>query len=177
MYTNKSIYLHCAPLPPFAFRSARLSLSSSAVRAVSVTAAAVVLARGAGAPLPPAACAFAHHVLVHREMRALLLSAAALAVPAASLFGVDVSEPVSASSADCLAKAGITFGIARAWHSDDSGYDEGATKTLKAFAATSPPIAGDVYMFPCVKQRARSALAPLATPQLDKSSSSARLQP
>ena len=108
-------------------------------------------------------------------MRALLLSAVALAVPAASLFGVDVSEPVSASSADCLAKAGITFGIARAWHSDDSGYDEGATKTLKAFAATSPPIAGDVYMFPCVKQRARSArvaihlLAPLATPQLDNS--------
>lgn len=141
-----------------------------------MTAAAVVLARGAGATLPPAACAFAHHVLVHREMRALLLSAA-LAVPAASLFGVDVSEPVSPSSADCLAKAGITFGIARAWHSDDSGYDEGATKTLKAFAATSPPIAGDVYMFPCVKQRARSALAPLATPQLDKSSSSARLQP
>ena len=119
-----------------------------------MTAAAVVLARGAGAAtLPPAAFAFAHHVLVHREMRALLLSAA-LAVPAASLFGVDVSESVSAASSACLAKAGITFGIARAWHSDDSGYDEGATKTLKAFAATSPPIAGDVYMFPCVKQRA-----------------------
>lgn len=95
------------------------------------------------------------------RLRASLWAALAMQASAASLFGVDVSAPVSASAAACLAKAGISFGIARAWHSDLSGYDTGATKSLKAFAAASPPIAGDVYMFPCSFASAASQIAQL----------------
>jgi hypothetical protein len=90
-----------------------------------------------------------------------LLLCVLLAAPAAALLGVDVSEPVSRSSAACMAKSGISFGIARAWHSDLSGYDTGATTSLKSWAAASPPIAGDVYMFPCSFASASSQVAQL----------------
>ena len=79
-------------------------------------------------------------------MRALLCPLAA----AAALLGVDVSTPVSDADARCMAgTANISFGIARAWHSDYSGYDTGATTSLRAWAAAG--ITAHAYMFPCTR--------------------------
>ncbi len=44
-------------------------------------------------------------------------AAAAFAALAAATLGVDVSQPVSTSSAKCLVSSGYTFAVVRAWKS------------------------------------------------------------
>ena len=94
-----------------------------------------------------------------RLLSAAACLSAARSVAAGGLLGVDVSSPVGAAAAQCMARtANLSFGVARAWHSDDSGYDGGATVSLRAWAAAG--VAGDAYMFPCT--RAGTAAAQVA---------------
>ena len=67
----------------------------------------------------------------------------------ANVFGVDVSTPVSASAAKCMADAtnNLTFGIARAWYSDGAGFDKNSVESVASWRAAG--MAADVYMFPC----------------------------
>ena len=80
----------------------------------------------------------------------LLLAALSLLAPVArAVFGVDVSTPVSASAARCMAAApnDIVFGIARAWHSDTEGFDRSSVASLASWHAAG--ISADAYIFPC----------------------------
>jgi hypothetical protein len=87
-----------------------------------------------------------------RAAAALLAAAAAAAAPAAAaagVYGVDVSQPVSASAAKCMAAApnGDTFAVVRAWKSYGE-FDANAPATMAAFAAAGVDVS--VYLFPCM---------------------------
>ena len=69
--------------------------------------------------------------------------------------GVDVSSPMSATSATCLKNNGYTTVIARAWTSLGS-VDTAACGTLTN-AKNAGILNRDVYMFPCVTCSASAA--------------------
>lgn len=80
---------------------------------------------------------------------ATALLAAAATVSAAPVFGVDVSQPVSASAAKCMAGAsnGKSFAVVRAWKSYGA-FDTNAPATMAAFAGAGVDVS--VYLFPCM---------------------------
>lgn len=67
--------------------------------------------------------------------------------PTGAVYGVDVSETVSTSTASCLKSAGVSMVIARAFHSTGT-IDTSACSTLNN-AKTESIAYRDVYMFPC----------------------------
>lgn len=75
-------------------------------------------------------------------------AAAMLVMPstAADVMGVDVSQPVSPDAAKCMAGAGKTFGIVRAWESIGH-FDKNAPASMAAFAGAG--VNASIYMFPC----------------------------
>lgn len=87
---------------------------------------------------------------------ALLLSA--LARARATALGIDVSQPVSAAAAACMAKAGRSYSITRAWESVGA-FDAHAPATMAAFASAGVEVS--IYMFPCSFQSPQAQLAAL----------------
>ncbi len=98
----------------------------------------------------------------------LLLSSSV--TDAFSAFGVDVSTAVSASAATCMkTKYNLTYGIARAWYSDGSGFDHNCVESVKSWRAAG--IDADVYMFPCsfglsASDQVKTLMQELATNQV-----------
>eukprot|EP01116_Phalansterium_solitarium_P017426 TRINITY_DN4290_c0_g1_i2.p1 TRINITY_DN4290_c0_g1~~TRINITY_DN4290_c0_g1_i2.p1 ORF type:complete len:214 (-),score=80.96 TRINITY_DN4290_c0_g1_i2:160-801(-) len=72
---------------------------------------------------------------------------AALATFAAAEWGVDVSQPTSTSSFQCMRNQGAEFAIVRAWESIGQ-FDSAAPGSVAAAHAAGIPYV-DVYMFPC----------------------------
>lgn len=80
--------------------------------------------------------------------RALLALACLDAAALAAVSGVDVSTPVSLSEAQCMAQThNISFGVARAWHSDGV-FDPNYLITSKSWTQAGFATV-DAYMFPC----------------------------
>ena len=91
--------------------------------------------------------------------------------------GIDVSEPLSASTWSCLAKSSLQWAVVRAWHSYGS-FDTNAPATLAAaskqgrnthrledssssvLAVAGVPVV-DAYMFPCRGKPAASQTSEL----------------
>ncbi|EDQ90455.1 uncharacterized protein MONBRDRAFT_18455 [Monosiga brevicollis MX1] len=70
----------------------------------------------------------------------------------AATLGVDVAGAVSKDTWDCLAKAGRSFAIVRAWHSYGE-FDSDSVNTIKsAWSAGMRHV--DVYLFPCPSKSA-----------------------
>ena len=89
----------------------------------------------------------------------VLASALALSAVRGAVFGVDVSTPVSAEAAKCMFSANISFGVARAWHSDTEGFDKFAVTSVASWQRER--IAADVYMFPCSFENATAQVTQL----------------
>jgi hypothetical protein len=88
----------------------------------------------------------------------------------ANSYGIDVSTAVSATAATCMKnKYNLTFGIARAWYSDGSGFDHNCVESVKSWKAAG--IDADVYMFPCsfglsAADQVKNLMSDLATNQV-----------
>ena len=68
------------------------------------------------------------------------------ALASADVLGVDVSQPVSVTAAQCMKTAGKSYSITRAFESLGR-IDKNAPATMTAFAKAG--IETDIYMFPC----------------------------
>jgi len=72
-----------------------------------------------------------------------------------AILGTDVATSVSASTWDCVKKAGFNFTIIRAWHSTGTA-DTAAPATVRA--AKGAGMETDVYFFPCRGKAANSQM-------------------
>jgi hypothetical protein len=94
----------------------------------------------------------------------LFLLVAALISPTlgANVLGLDVSQPVSRTVADCFVRNGYKYLLIRAWFCVNGGVDSNAITTYNNLRAAGMPHIG-FYIFPCVGRASCASAASQVT--------------